>query len=129
MPYRSQGTVSIYTDRQNAWINFVPSGNYLVKHGGRSYAIFLPDDDNDERCIRKPCQDKDGTATGIRIELHDEGQAPKVADLQMLQMLVWTGAQSATMTHSKVKVEVTIPNSLKKEKNTLKLTGIPTLAQ
>ena len=127
MAYRSQGTVSWGTDASGVWINFVPHGDYLVKDGGRSYAVFLLDS-NDESCIRKKCEeDENGYPVGTRINILEKnviGDKLGDADLTVSQILTWVAAQSAAMTRSKVQVEVKNGNG-----GVLKLMGITVPAQ
>ena len=110
--YKSQGTVSFCTGSTGTYINFVPHGDYLVKHEGKSYAAFLTDDGR--KSILKLCKDERGNPTGLRIKIGN--QALKC--LRVSEMLIWTGAWSAAITHSKIQVEV------KKNGESLTLTGI-----
>ena len=124
--YKSQGTVSWGIGGPGIWINFVPHGDYLVKHEGQSYAIFLPDG-NDKHCIRVRCKDKNEAPIDIRIDPHQLDPSQNVADLQVSELLIWTGASSAAMTHSKVQVEVEAEKNVRdgtEPTYRLKLTGI-----
>lgn len=111
--YKSQGTVSFCTGEKGTWINFVPHGDYLVKHKGKSYAVFLTD--NGGECFLKPCKDEHGNPIKIeiRLEMGNIGQTLKCSDLKVSEMLIWAAAQSAAITHSKVQLEVDTTAGLK----------------
>ena len=109
--YKSQGTVRFGIGSGSVWINFVPHYDYLVKHDGKNYAAFLPNGK--------------GSCKGILIEFKDESGRPieirkSTKLLDMSEMLIWAGAQSAAMTHSKVQVEV----DMTENGTNRKLTGI-----
>ena len=91
--YKSQGTVRFGIGSGSVWLNFVPHCDYLVKHDGKNYAAFL----SNGKGILKECEDESGKSIKIQ-KLTNK--------LDMSEMLIWAGAQSAAMTHSKVQVEV-----------------------
>lgn len=117
--YKSQGTVSVSTGSTGTWINFVPHGDYLVKHKGKSYAVFIVDADNN--CLLKPCVDEHGNPIKliIKLDMGNIDQALRCSNLKVSEMLVGVAAQSAATTHSKVEVEVQNGTN-----NELKLIGI-----
>ena len=125
--YKSQGTVSCGTGSTGGtWINFVPHGDYLVKHEGKSYAVFI--NNSGEDCLRKPCTDEHGNPVEIKIKLDmgNNNLALKCSELKVSEILTWAAAQSAAMTRSKVQVEV---GKGKENRDVLKLIGITVPAQ
>lgn len=57
MPYISQGTVSVDFDLHNnaapTKLFFVASCDYSIKHGGKNYAVFVDDRDQNNNIIRE----------------------------------------------------------------------------
>ena len=118
--YKSQGTVSCgIGSTGDTWINFVPHGDYLVKHEGKSYAAFLTNDGGG--CILKPCKDEHGNPIKLEIKLDigNNNRSLKCSDVKVSEMFIWAAVQSAAMTRSKVQVEV--ENG---DRDKFKLTGI-----
>ena len=95
--YKSQGTVSCYVGSADTHINFVPHGDYTIRHEGQNYAVFLRNGGSD--CISRSCKDKDGKLVDVLIKTP--------TDLSSLSnKSIFIRAHSAVMTHSKVEVEV-----------------------
>lgn len=119
--YNSQGTVSYKSQgEKGTWVNFVPHGDYSVKHEGTIYAVFV---DNNLCSILKSCQEENG----IEIKILEGGDIEKklrCSDLTVSKMITLAGAQSAATTHSKVEVEVANGTA-----NRLELIGITVLAR
>ena len=118
--YTSQGTISVYrnfctgADNCKYEVFFVPENAYSIKHGNKTFAVFVPKSCG---CAPKSCDCtlKSCNKAVIRKYDRDKGNGVKIGVCSSGCKEVMSIISSAALHQTKVKVEVEVKITLKKD--------------